>query len=45
MLHIGMVSDLAQRLGISQGHVVRLAIEAYYKTKQNDPEPETSPAF
>lgn len=35
MLHIGMTSDLAQQLKISQGEVVRNSIERYYRT-END---------
>lgn len=31
LAHIAMVSDMAKRLGISQGEVVRQAIEQFYK--------------
>lgn len=38
MLHIGKVSDMAQRLGISQGDVVRRAIDLLWKEVTPTPE-------
>lgn len=43
MAHIAKVSDLAQRLGVSQGEVLRRAIDALYAEKNSPTEPQTAP--
>jgi len=35
MTHIAKVSDLAQRLGVSQGEVVRRAIDLLYQAEED----------
>jgi len=45
MLHISKVSDMAQRLGIPQGEVVRNAIDLYYEQLEStEAQAETEPA-
>jgi len=35
MTHIAKVSDLAQRLGVSQGEIVRRAIDLLYQAEED----------
>lgn len=39
MLHIGMVGDLAQRLGISKHEVLQQAIELFFEVKNDSDKP------
>ncbi len=38
MLHIARVADLAERLKVSQGEVVRKAIDLLYERMETEPE-------
>lgn len=41
MVHIAKVADMAQRLNISQGEVMRRAIDAYFAETADMPKPST----
>ena len=44
MLHIGMISDMANRLGISPSAVVQRAVEALYNQTNDEPAAEKTKA-